>query len=324
MCIRDSRGAPPILDSDRSRFDLLRAKLRAGRAGRPAPGRDDKILADWNGLMIAALADAGALLGEPGWIDRAQRTFRVIAETMTRGDRLGHALRAGRLMFPGLATDYAMMIKAALALAEVTGARGYIDTAVAWQAALERHHAAPDGSYFLAAADAEAVVLRLRPSEDDATPNFQAITVHNLIRLAVVTGEDRYRDHADRLVAALVPAAAANLFAHASLLNAIDLRLHGAEIVCVGPDRDRFAAAALQLPFLGRIVRRLAEPDALVSGHPSHVPGVSFALVCAGQHCSLPITVPDRIAASLATLAENPGQHPTGEAARTSPTEPAP
>jgi uncharacterized protein YyaL (SSP411 family) len=295
--------APDLSESNRIRLESLRATLLAVRNRRPRPGLDDKILADWNGLTIAALADAGALLAEPGWIDRAARAFQFVAGTMTRGDRLGHAWRAGRLTVPGLASDHAMMIKAALALHEATGEPAYLDRAQAWQAALDDHHLAPDGSYFLAADDAEAVVLRLRPSEDDATPNAQGITAQNLIRLSVLTSEDRYREQADRLITALSPLAAANLFAHAALLNAIDLRLHAAEIVCVGPDNAAFAAAALQLPFLNRIVLRAPAATALPARHPARslaADGGTVALVCAGERCSLPVTTPEQLAAAAA------------------------
>src|SRR5207237_10420419 len=131
------------------------------RGKRPRPGLDDKVLADWNGLMIAALANAGALLGEGGWVATAARAFGVIARDMARGDRLGHSWRAGRLLFPGLASDFACMVRAAVALYEATGERSYLDQAVAWQAALDRHYAHPDnGGYFLTADDAEGLVVR--------------------------------------------------------------------------------------------------------------------------------------------------------------------
>ena len=124
------------------------------REKRVRPGLDDKVLADWNGLMIAALANGGALLREPGWIEMAQRAFGFIAGEMTRGDRLGHSWREGRLLFPGLASDFACMIKAALALHEASGDRAHLEHAITWQRALDRHYANPDnGGYFLTADD---------------------------------------------------------------------------------------------------------------------------------------------------------------------------
>src|SRR3954463_13007741 len=98
---------------DESQLVLLRGKLLREREKRIRPGLDDKVLADWNGLMIAALANAGALLGEAGWTEVAARAFRFIAGAMTRGQRLGHSWREGRLLFPGLASDFANMIRAA-------------------------------------------------------------------------------------------------------------------------------------------------------------------------------------------------------------------
>src|SRR5262249_7156777 len=111
---------------EEERLAGLRQKLLAARDHRVRPGLDDKVLADWNGLMIAALANAGALLDEPEWIAMAARAFAFVAKEMTRGDRLGHSWREGRLLFPGLASDFAAMIKAALALNEATAQPRYI------------------------------------------------------------------------------------------------------------------------------------------------------------------------------------------------------
>src|SRR5207244_83381 len=103
---------------DEMQLSVLRDNLLMVRAHRVRPGLDDKVLADWNGLMIAALTNAGTLLGEPNWIAMAQHAFDFIASNMTKGDRLGHSWRAGRLLYPGLASDFANMIRAALALYE--------------------------------------------------------------------------------------------------------------------------------------------------------------------------------------------------------------
>src|SRR5581483_6040688 len=162
------------------------------------PGLDDKVLADWNGLMIAALADAALLLDEPSWIDVASRAFGFIARSMTRGDRLGHSWREGKLKFPGLASDFACMIRAALALCEATGKAAYLASALEWQRALDRDYLnAATGTYYLTAADAEGLVIRPAATTDDATPNHNAVAAQNLIRLSVLTGEDVWREKAD-------------------------------------------------------------------------------------------------------------------------------
>src|SRR5262249_9630544 len=125
----------PTDQATESRLAAMRASLLAVRDARGRPGLDDKVLADWNGLMIAGLVNAGLLVGEAGWIDIAKRAFDFIAREMTRGDRLGHSWRDGKLLFPGLSSDFAAMIRAALALHEATGERSYLDRAVAWQGA---------------------------------------------------------------------------------------------------------------------------------------------------------------------------------------------
>src|SRR5271163_2364983 len=117
----------PRSDADDARLAALRAELSAVRATRVRPSLDDKVLADWNGMMIAALVNAGALFAEPSWRDIAIRAFDFVAQIMTRGDRLGHSWREAKLKFPGLASDFALMIRAALALFETTGKQSYLD-----------------------------------------------------------------------------------------------------------------------------------------------------------------------------------------------------
>ncbi len=146
----------PRSKDDEDLLRNLREKLLNVRAKRVRPGLDDKVLADWNGLMIAALANAGALLNEPEWIARGAKAFSFVAEKMSKGDRLGHSWREGRLVFPGLSSDCAAMIRAAIALHQATGEKTYLDHAIRWTAALERHHFDSEtNGYFLTADDAE-------------------------------------------------------------------------------------------------------------------------------------------------------------------------
>src|SRR5439155_17374849 len=116
----------PASAEEETRLAQLRAELFAVREKRVRPGLDDKVLADWNGRMIAGLANAGIAFGEPEWIAMAARACTCIAGHMCRDDRLGHSWRAGKLLFPGLASDHANMIRAALALHEATGEGAYL------------------------------------------------------------------------------------------------------------------------------------------------------------------------------------------------------
>ena len=139
------------------------------------------------------------------------------------------------------------MIRAAFALYEATGATAYLERALAWQRAFDAHYADPDtGGYYLSADDAGDLLLRPHSTLDDAIPNPNAIAAQNLVRLAVLAGDDAWRTKADRLIEGILSAAERNLFGHVALLNALDLRLRGAEIVATGTQADRFAQAALQ------------------------------------------------------------------------------
>ena len=292
---------------DEARLAMLRSMLHKRREGRVRPGLDDKVLADWNGLMIAALVNAGIILDEPSWIAMARRAFDFIAQTMNKGDRLGHSWRDGQLLFPGLASDFAAMTRAALALNEATGERRFLDQALSWQRALDAHYADADtGGYYLSADDASDLLLRPHSTTDDATPNANAVAAGNLVRLSLLAGDDRWREKADRLIDGILSAAGNNLFGHVALLNALDLRLRAAEIVVTGRDAEAFAQAALKLPFLDRIVLRAAAAADLPSSHPAQeklaAAPEGAAFVCVGETCSLPVTAADGIGVALGAM----------------------
>jgi hypothetical protein len=296
-------------EADEARLANLRETLLAVRERRIRPGLDDKVLADWNGLTIAALANSGGLLGEPRWIDMAMRAFDFIAQSMTMGDRLGHSWCAGQLLFPGLASDFAAMIRAALALYDVTGDRRYLNQALVWQGAFDRHYTDPDTSgYYLTADDAEGLLLRPHSTADDAIPNHNAVAAGNLIRLAVLTGTARWRQKADRLFDSILSAAAKDLFSHIALLNALDLRLTGAEIVVTGQGAaaEALIRAAIAQPFHNRIVLRALSAVDLPASHPAQdklkAAPESAAFICVGETCSPPVTDGTAIADTLARL----------------------
>jgi uncharacterized protein YyaL (SSP411 family) len=278
----------------------MRALLLKERDKRIRPGLDDKVLADWNGLMIAALVHGACAFDKPEWLTLARNAFDFIAGTMTRGDRLGHSWREGKLLLPGLASDYAAMIRAALALYEATGEARYLNTALAWQRALDTHYAdAEHGGYYLTADDAEGLIVRPHSTVDDAIPNHTGLIAQNLVRLAVLTGDDVWRAKADALFTAILPKAAENVFGHLSVLNALDLHLRGAEVVVTGEGRDADAllAIARKLPHATTIVLHAPRGDALPSAHPARgkiaAASGAAAFVCRGQSCSLPVTTPE-------------------------------
>ena len=176
------------------------------------------------------------------------------------------------------------------------------------------HYANPgNGGYFLTASDAEGLVVRPASTSDDATPNPNSIAAQNLVRLAALTGDAAWREQADRLFDGVLAGAADSLLQHAELLNALDLRLHAAEIVLTGPEHARFAEAAGKLPYLNRIILRAPDAAALPASHPAQAKihaalaagAGSAAFVCVGETCSLPVTDPDKIADVVSAMRGN-------------------
>ena len=146
---------------------------------------------------------------------------------------------------------------------------------MSWQGAFDRHYAnAETGGYYLTADDAEGLVVRPASTSDDATPNPNAVAAHNLVRLAMLTGDDTWRTKADRLFEGVLAGAASNLFSHAALLNALDLRLNAVEIVVTGPDHQRFAD--------GRAEAAVPQPDRAARGLGRGPAGVASGT---GQDC---------------------------------------
>nr|WP_222877483.1 thioredoxin domain-containing protein [Terrihabitans soli] len=306
-----SRLTAAINDADEPRLAALRAKLLAARAVRIRPGLDDKILADWNGLMIAALVRAGLTFSKPDWVALAERAFGFIIGNMERGGRLGHSFRDGRLIFPGFASDLASMARAATALYEGTGKAGYLAKAEAWIAGLDENHDSLEGAYYLTAKDGEALAVRPGADKDEAVASATGLALETKFRLAALTGKDVYRETADVSMARISVAAAKNVFGHLSALNALDTRLAGLEVLIVGDGDGQLIAAAKKLPFIARTVRSIKDASALPDSHPAKALAASSgakALVCAGEVCGLPVTTPEALSDSANALRRGTAQ----------------
>jgi len=294
-------------DAEEERLAALCAKLLVVRGKRVRPGWDDKVLADWNGLMIAALARASLIFDQPPWLALAQRAFDFVVTRMTVGGRLRHAWRAGISKAPATASDYANMIWAALRLLEATGEKGYFDQAVAWAEVLDRHYWVEGaGGYATSADDTIDVIARLRPGTDDATPNANAIMLSNLVALSILSGETRYFERAEALVAAFAGDVARNIVAHTGLLaSTLDI---------ISPQQVVIAGQHLETgPQLIEVIRSISLPGMLQyalddtasgAGLPglrdkSDVNSLAAAYVCAGPQCSPPLTEPAELARTL-------------------------
>ena len=281
---------------EEARLKVLREKLLAHRADRVRPGWDDKVLADWNGLMIAALARASQVFDQPQWLERAKTAFACIVEKMTVDERLRHSYRDGRLGAAATANDYANMTWAALRLFEATANADYLAQAVRWTDILHGHYwLVTESRYATTADDTTDVLARLAAGTDDATPNANAIQLSNLAHLASLTGNQTYSEQAMSILESFSPDIQRNLIAHAGLLAAaIDAMSPQHIVITAGRNQIEMARALYGVSLPGSIQHILetetAERIAPTLEGKSAIDGSAAAYACLGQQCSPPLT----------------------------------
>jgi uncharacterized protein YyaL (SSP411 family) len=288
----------------------MRAALLARRQTRTRPRRDDKVLADWNGLAIAALTHAARLFERPPWLAAAAAAFAFVRGRMEvageHGARLRHAYRAGSAKAPATASDYANMILAAVHLFEATADDAYLAAAEAWCAVLDRHHwvarQSDAGGYATTADDTRDVIVRLVSAGDDAVPNANALMLANLVRLHLVTGRSRHLDRAHAIFAAFAGEIAANPLRHAGLLaGAFDL-LAPQQVVVVAAPAAAPSTPLARVPFglsLPGASLRVVDPAQGARAGKAPVAGLPTAYACLGPTCSPPLTDPAALAQRL-------------------------
>ncbi len=304
---------PALADADtEAELAHCRELLFAARSPRVRPGLDDKILADWNGLMIAALAEAGLVFERPDWIVLAERAFRFIRTQMLGADgRLRHSWREGQARNPATVDDYANLCRAALALREATFNAAYLAQARDWVTVLDRHYWDNAGSgYFFAADDTKDLIARAKTAADAAVPAGNGTLVGVLTRLALLTGDDGYRQRADAIIATFAGELGRNFFPLATLINNTELAMKPVQIVVVGKADDTAVAelcrAIYRVSLPNRILVAVRPGDDLPADHPAHdkglIAGRAAAYVCEGPVCSLPIIEPQALVDNLERL----------------------
>ena len=218
-----------------------RERLVEARSKRVRPGLDDKVLTEWNGLMIATLAEAGAATHTAAWIDAAVDAAQHLLDNH-RGPQ-GRWLRSwqdddggGTARHQALAVDHASVLDAFIRLAEATGQQRWISEAIdVADRMLELFWDDADGGLFTTGHDGEQLVSRAKDLLDNATPSANSLAAVALLRLAALTGSDHYRQRAESIVALLAGIAAQHPTALGHLLGAVDLIANGIqEIVIVG------------------------------------------------------------------------------------------
>ena len=288
----------------------MRAELLAARAKRVRPGWDDKVLADWNGMTIAALARAGSVFDRAPWVTMAETAFTFVLEKMTVDDRLVHAVRDGEGKAPATAGDYANMIWGALRLFQATSKMGYLAHAERWIEILDRHYwDGRGGGYFTAADTTTDVIVRLKAASDDATPSANAVMVSNLAQLGLLKGETRWHARAEEIVQAFSADLARNLAGHTGLLAAC-LDLLAPQLVVIAA-RDDAGACTLQRAVYDQAMPGAVEvlwtqppdrpaPEAVAG--KTEIDGQPAAYVCLGPECALPVSSPDALKTLIARL----------------------
>jgi uncharacterized protein YyaL (SSP411 family) len=311
------RADPGPLDA--GRYASARARALAGRASRPRPARDDKVVAAWNGLAVAALADAGALLDRTDWVVAAAAAAELVLRVHVRHD--GRAVRLARTSregvvgsAPGVLEDYADLADGLLALYQATGDPRWMDPAgEILDEVLSRFDDGAGGFYDTAHDETDAVLHRIRRPRDAAdgpTPSGQAAAAGALLTYAALTGAHRHREAAERALAE--PLALAEQYPRAAgwALAVAEAVLDGPrEVAVVGPSGDRRTEA------LRRAAVRATAPGAVVAVGPAAgasreqlvtllrdrpmVDGRPTAYVCRGFVCDRPTTDPTELAALL-------------------------
>jgi uncharacterized protein YyaL (SSP411 family) len=301
----------PAGSDGEARLADARARLLAHRAARPQPARDDKALAAWNGLAIAAFADAGRLLAEPRYVDAAVAAAEAIVTGLLADDgTLQRSWKDGRAVGQGVLEDHSHLAEGLLALYEATFderwfvlVRGLLDRVLA-------RFADPAGGFFDTADDHERLITRPKDVQDNAVPSGSAMAATALLRLAALTGEHQYRAAAERAIGTVGPYLERYPTGFAQWLVAASVASSDVlEVAIVGdpamPDTQALLAV-LGEGWRPDVVVALASDDgaAAASAIPLlheriAIDGRATAYVCRGFVCDLPVTDPEALRARL-------------------------
>ncbi|MBX3278868.1 MAG: thioredoxin domain-containing protein [Acidobacteria bacterium] len=292
-----------------------RGVLFEARERRIKPGRDEKMLTAWNGLMLRAFAEAANAFGRADYRDAAVRNAEFVLANLKRGDRLLRTHRDGESKLNAYLEDYAYFADGLLALYEATfETRWFTEARALAETMIEFFHDETDGGFFFTSIDHEALIARTREIYDNATPAGNSVAADVLLRLSLFTGEARYRDLAERTIRLAREVMLRAPSAFGRLLCALDLYISSPlEIAVVGDGEDAARAEMLAEVYgrymPNRVVAASAPDDPgavgaipLLAGRRA-VGGRATAYVCRNFQCEAPITE----AAELAAKIDSPG-----------------
>ena len=283
--------------------EAAREALFICRESRVRPGLDDKVLTEWNGLMLSALAEAAAATGNGEWRAAALANGEFLVAELRRDDgrwlrswQAGDADRPAQARHLAYAHDYAALIDAFTRLGELSGRSRWIDEArAAADGLLELFCDDAAGGVFTTGSDAEKLVTRPKDLMDNATPSAQSLAACGLLRLAALTGEGRYTEHALRIIGLLGATAAQHPTAFGRALEALDMAAHGIDEIAVVGDRSDLVAA-VQTRYLPGAVLAWGEPyDSPLWADRAE----GFAYVCRNFACQSPTSSAEDLIAQL-------------------------
>jgi uncharacterized protein YyaL (SSP411 family) len=304
-------GATPAVV--RRTVAIARERLYAARARRPAPLRDDKILAAWNGLAISAFAQAGFSFGNPDHTRTAARAAAFVLDEMRRDGRLLRVYKNERADGPAFLEDYAFLVAGLLDLYEADPNPRWLREAVALQAVLDEHYLDREGGgYFKTADDQEQLLAREKPNADGAVPSGNSVAAMNLLRLAQFTSDDRYRNNAARLFSAFHPLLTRQPTRLPEMLLALEYFLGATkQVILVRPASGEGAEemlSTLRAAYVPNRIVVVATEGADLARHAAIVRlltgkraenGLTTAYVCEERLCKLPTADPATFAAQL-------------------------
>ena len=285
-------------------LEKIRRRLYDARAERVWPALDDKRLTAWNALMIAAMAEAGAVLERGDLLDAARACAEFVLRDLREPGtgRLLRTFKGGEAKLNAYLEDHAFLVEALLALYEATfEERWFIEARALADAMIERFADPEHGGFFETSSDHERLVARRKDLEDHPIPSGNASAALGLLRLAALTGERSYEDRAVGVLALLHPLAATHPQAFSHLLQALDFHLGEVREVALAGDDTAELQRTVRDAFRPRVVLAGGGPGAvaLLEGRDA-VGGRAAAYVCEGFACQAPVTEPAELEALLA------------------------
>ena len=310
-----SRLTPPRNEATEARLARDREVLLERRSRRPQPARDDKALAAWNGLAIAAFAEASRLPGGERYREIAVRAAEaIVAGLRSEAGRLKRSWKDGRATGEGVLEDYSHLAEGLLALYEATFDERWFRAARELADVILAHFADPAGGFFDTADDHERLVTRPKDVQDNAVPAGGSMAALVLLRLAALTGEGSYRTAAERAIAQVTGFVGNYPTGFGNWLTAIDFALAPvAEIAIVGDPAHAQVRRLLEPVFAGyrpNQVVAVGDPETSVVpllGSRFAIRGKPTAYVCRDFACRQPVTEPEALAAMLHEAQEGIG-----------------